>query len=103
MNTIELCEIMDVALPIEDSAQAVQTIIILFSGQWFSLLLCLPMTIYNAMRYHKTGLKFDATTIFKTVRDSRIESMVKLVYYFIMFCYFLYSMIWALVKWSEAE
>lgn len=102
LNPMELCETMDFALPLEAMVQAAGSIAFLLCGEWLSFLFCLPVFAYNACRYQQTRLKFDATTIFKTVRGYRIESIVKLVYYFLLFCYFLYGMIWALVMWSDA-
>ena len=102
INPMELCETMDWALPIEAVVQAVITAAFLFTGEWLSLFFTAPVTIYNAYRYSQTKLKFDATTIFKTVRNYRIESIVKLIWYFVLFCYFLYSMIWALVQWTDS-
>lgn len=102
LNPMELCETMDYALPLEAAVQAVCSAAFLLCGEWLSFAFCLPVLAYNAYRYQQTRLKFDATTIFKTVRNYRIESIVKLVYYFVLFCYFLYGMIWALVTWSDA-
>ena len=102
INPMELCETMDWALPIEAVVQAVITAAFLFTGEWLSLFFTAPVTIYNAYRYSQTKLKFDATTIFKTVRNYRIESIIKLIWYFVLFCYFLYSMIWALVQWTDS-
>lgn len=101
INPMELCESMDFALPIEAAVQAVGTVVLLASGQIGSAILCAPVTAYNAFQYKETRLKFDATTIFKTVKKYRVESIVKLAFYFFLFCYFLYSMIWALVAWSD--
>lgn len=103
INPIELCDTMDVALPIEAGAHAIETLVLLLFGKWLSVLVMSPVLLFNAYMYKQTGLRSDATTIFKTVRDYRVQSMAKLVYYFLVFCYFLYCMIWSLVKYSDAN
>lgn len=103
INPIELCESMDVALPLEAGAQAIETIVLLLFGKWLSVLVMSPVLGYNIYRYRQNGFRSDATTIFKTVREYRVQSMLKLVYYFVVFCYFLYCMIWSLVKYTDSE
>lgn len=102
INPMELCETMDTMLPWEALVQAVETGIMLVFGKWLGFFFYLPLASYNAFQYSQTRLKFDATTIFKTVRDHRIVSMIKLGYYFIGFCIFLYLMISSLIKWSDS-
>lgn len=103
INPMELCETMEKFYPIEVVVQAAVTIWLLLIGEFKSLILTVPCTAFNAWRYTQTQFQFDATLIFRKVRGYRIESFVKLIYYFGLFCYFLYAMIWCMVVYSDME
>ncbi|KAG0172860.1 COPII-coated vesicle protein [Apophysomyces sp. BC1034] len=61
------------------------------------MLLNLPLVVYNAQKVAKARHMLDATEIFRTISVHKKECFVKLGFYLILFFYFLYRMIAALI------
>lgn len=87
----------------EAALQAFITFLMLISGQWLALILNLPLVAYNVNKFVKNQIRLDATEIFRTVHRYKTESFVKLVCHLLLFFYYLYSMIMAIVVSDESR
>ena len=81
-------------------------ILFLFAGEWFTLLLNIPLIAYHINRYlhrpsymSEPGL-YDATTIMNAdvLGKCYREAWIKLSFYLLSFFYYLYGMIYSLIS-----
>lgn len=81
----------------EAALHATVTTILLLGGKWFTFALNLPLLAFNVNKYLKQQHKLDATEIFRTVTKHKQEAFIKMIFHLIIFFYYLYAMIMALV------
>uniref|UniRef100_A0A060TIR6 ARAD1D40128p n=1 Tax=Blastobotrys adeninivorans TaxID=409370 RepID=A0A060TIR6_BLAAD len=103
INPVDLCNKVNKFLIPEAALQAFVTFLMLISGQWLALILNLPLVAYNVNKFVKNQIRLDATEIFRTVHRYKTESFVKLVCHLLLFFYYLYSMIIAIVVSDESR
>ncbi|SAM07523.1 hypothetical protein [Absidia glauca] len=103
INPIDLCNKLNQFVLPEMGAHAFLFFMFLINGSWIAMLLNLPLVVYNIQ---KIGLgdrvtsnrhMYDATEIFRTLSAHKKECFFKLGFYLVMFFYFLYRMIVALI------
>ncbi|ESW99710.1 hypothetical protein KL921_001464 [Ogataea angusta] len=97
INPIELCNKLNNYIVPEAAVHAVLTALFLVNGYWFTFLLNLPILAYNANKIYNKNHLLDATEIFRTLSKHKKESFVKLGFHLLMFFYYLYRMIAALI------
>lgn len=97
INPIELCNKLNNYIVPEAALQAVMTLLFLINGYWFTLLLNLPLFAFNVNKIYKKNHLLDATEIFRTLSKHKKESFVKLGFHLLMFFFYLYRMILALI------
>lgn len=76
---------------------ALMTALFLVNGYWFVFFLNLPLLAYNVNKFVKKNYLLDATEIFRTLSKHKKESFVKLGFHLLMFFFYLYRMILALI------
>ncbi|CAN6671829.1 ER-derived vesicles protein Erv14p [Trichomonascus vanleenenianus] len=101
INPIDLCNRLNNYILPEMGLHAFLTSLFLVNGYWFSFLLNLPLLAYNALRIQNKTYLLDATEIFRTLGKHKKESFIKLGFYLVVFFFYLYSMIAALVADDE--
>lgn len=97
INPIELCHKLNPWFIPEAGLHAVMTILFLVNGYWLVFLLNLPLFAYNINKVVKKNHLLDATEIFRTLSKHKKESFVKLGFHLLMFFFYLYRMILALI------
>lgn len=97
VNPIDLCNKLNLLVLPEIVTHALLTIIFLFLGSWFALLVNLPLVAFNANKIINNKHLYDATEIFRTLGNHKRESFVKLGFYLVCFFYYLYRMILGLL------
>lgn len=97
INPIELCNKLNKYIVPEACIQGALTLLFLINGQWFSFLLNLPILAYDANKIYNKNYLLDATEIFRTLSKHKKESFIKLGFHLLMFFYYLYRMIAALI------
>lgn len=103
INPIELCSKVNRLIVPEAALHGLISALMLLNGYWFVFLLNLPILAYNLNKiYHKTQL-LDATEIFRTLGKHKRESFLKLGFYLLMFFFYLYRMIMALINESGSD
>lgn len=73
------------------------TLLFLITGHWLSFLLNLPITLFNGNQIFKNQYLLDATEIFRTLGRHKKESFSKLGFHLLIFFFYLYSFIVALI------
>lgn len=63
-----------------------------------AFVLNLPLLAYNIKKFLDNAHLLDATEIFRTLNKHKKESFVKLGFHLVMFFFYLYSMIVALIR-----
>ncbi|KAI9825860.1 MAG: COPII-coated vesicle protein [Thelocarpon impressellum] len=91
INPIDLCNRLNSYIIPEAGVHAFLTFLFLINGYWIALLLNLPMIFENAHL-------LDATEIFRKLNVHKKESFIKLGFHLVMFFFYLYSMIVALIR-----
>ena len=103
INPIELCSKVNQLIVPEAALHAILSLLFLLNGYWFVFLLNLPVLAYNINKiYNKTQL-LDATEIFRTLGKHKRESFMKLGFHLLMFFFYLYRMIMALIENSSDD
>jgi len=67
-------------------------------GTWLALLLNLPLALFNVNKALNKNMYLDTTEIFRKLNIHKRESFIKLGFHLVMFFFYLYSMIVALIK-----
>lgn len=98
MNPIALCKNLNPWIIPEASLQAFLTLLFLVKGFWFPFLLNAPLLAYNVRKYLNKNHLLDATEIFRTLSKHKRESFTKVGFHLLMFFFYLYRMIMALVS-----
>ncbi|CDK26597.1 unnamed protein product [Kuraishia capsulata CBS 1993] len=97
INPIELCNKLNYYIIPEASIHAVLSTLFLINGYWFAFLLNLPVLAFNINKIYNKNHLLDATEIFRTLSKHKRESFLKLGFHLLMFFYYLYRMISALI------
>ncbi|KAI4250170.1 MAG: hypothetical protein L6R40_000342 [Gallowayella cf. fulva] len=98
INPIDLCNRLNTYIVPEAGVHAFLTALFLINGYWIALILNLPLLGYNAKKIFDNQHLLDATEIFRKLNVHKKESFIKLGFHLIMFFFYLYSMIVALIR-----
>lgn len=98
INPIDLCNRLNSFIIPEAAVHAFLTILFLVNGYWVALILNLPLLAFNAKKIFDNAYLLDATEIFRTLNRHKKESFFKLGFHLVMFFFYLYSMIVALIR-----
>ncbi|KAK9387090.1 cornichon [Lipomyces mesembrius] len=98
INVFDLCNRLNSYILPEAGVQAFLTFLFLINGYWIALLLNLPLVAYNINKVINNNHLLDATEIFRTLNEHKKESFIKLGFHLLMFFFYLYSMIVALIR-----
>lgn len=82
----------------EAAIQTGTAVLLLLSGDWFSVLLNLPLVAWNVRKFLNNNYRLDATDIFRTLQPHKNEAFAKLGYALFLFFYYIYCLIWALTR-----
>ncbi|KAI4730106.1 cornichon [Aureobasidium sp. EXF-10728] len=98
INPIDLCNRLNTYIVPEAAVHAFLTILFLVNGYWIALILNLPLLAWNAKKIFENQHLLDATEIFRKLNVHKKESFIKLGFHLVMFFFYLYSMIVALIR-----
>ncbi|GKT65069.1 cornichon protein [Colletotrichum tofieldiae] len=98
INPIDLCNRLNTYIIPEAAVHGFLTFMFLINGYWVPLILNLPLLAYNIKKIVDNTHLLDATEIFRKLNVHKKESFVKLGFHLIMFFFYLYSMIVALIR-----
>ncbi|BCR83956.1 cornichon family protein [Aspergillus chevalieri] len=117
INPIDLCNRLNAYIIPEAAVHAFLTFLFVINGYWLAIILNLPLFIFNAKKCvpipawvfeGEVGLTWirilenqhllDATEIFRKLNVHKKESFIKLGFHLLMFFFYLYSMIVALIR-----
>lgn len=104
-NPVDQCRSLNPLVLPEYLIHVLYTVLFVFSAQWGTLIMNIPLIAYHVRRYmnrpvmSSPGL-YDPTSIMNADELSRAqkEGWIKLAFYLISFFYYLYSMIYVLVS-----
>lgn len=103
INPIELCSKVNRLIGPEAILHGIISTLMLLNGFWFVFLLNLPIFAYNLNKVYRKNQLLDATEIFRTLGKHKRESFLKLGFYLLMFFFYLYRMIMALIVDSGSD
>ncbi|KAL9073299.1 MAG: hypothetical protein Q9157_004794 [Trypethelium eluteriae] len=98
INPIDLCNRLNLYIVPEAAVHAFLTSLFLINGYWIALILNVPLLGWNAWKIYEKQHLLDATEIFRKLNIHKRESFAKLGFHLIMFFFYLYSMIVALIR-----
>ncbi|KAL8392353.1 hypothetical protein RB595_002516 [Gaeumannomyces hyphopodioides] len=98
INPIDLCNRLNTYIVPEAAVHGFLTFIFLINGYWLPLVLNVPLLAWNIKKIVDNTHLLDATEIFRKLNVHKKESFIKLGFHLIMFFFYLYSMIVALIK-----
>ncbi|KAK6534454.1 COPII-coated vesicle protein [Arthrobotrys megalospora] len=98
INPIDLCNRLNSYIVPEAAVHGFLTALFLINGYWLALVLNLPLLAFNAKKILDNAHLLDATEIFRTLNKHKKESFIKLGFHLVMFFFYLYSMIVALIR-----
>ncbi|KAI9659718.1 MAG: Methionine aminopeptidase 1 [Alyxoria varia] len=101
-KTNDLCNRLNTYIVPEAAIHGFLTALFLINGYWMALILNLPLAAWNAKKIYENQHLLDATEIFRKLNVHKKESFIKLGFHLVMFFFYLYSMIVALIKDAEA-
>ncbi|KAJ2364184.1 hypothetical protein H4S01_003912 [Coemansia sp. RSA 2610] len=87
----------------EMAAQMFMFVVFLLMGEWFSMLVNLPLVAWNINKVVNSRQFYDATEVFRTLSKHKQENFFKVAFYLLCFFYYLYSMIMTLVNESTDD
>lgn len=90
---VDLCKQVNTFIIPEMIGHSVLTLILLFTGSWWLFLLNLPLIAWNGYRVYSKKYLLDATQIFRDLPKETKILFVKLGFYMICFCAYLFSLI----------
>lgn len=103
INPIELCSKVNQLVMPEAALHGIVSLLMLLNGYWFVFLLNLPVLAYNLNKIYKKMQLLDATEIFRTLGKHKRESFMKIAFHLLMFFFYLYRMVMALIENSETD
>ncbi|TVY86509.1 ER-derived vesicles protein [Lachnellula willkommii] len=98
INPIDLCNRLNTYIIPEAAVHGFLTFLFLINGYWIALLLNLPLLAFNVKKIVDNAHLLDATEIFRKLNVHKKESFIKLGFHLVMFFFYLYSMIVALIR-----
>jgi len=105
-NPIEQCGSLNPLVLPEYGLHLFFNILFVFSGEWFSLVLNIPLIAYHINRYRTRPVMsgvgiYDPTSIMNTdvLNKCQREGWIKLAFYLLSFFYYLYAMIYSLITY----
>lgn len=98
INPIDLCNRLNTYIIPEAVVHGFLTLLFLINGYWLALILNLPLLAFNIKKILDNAHLLDATEIFRTLNKHKKESFIKLGFHLVMFFFYLYSMIVALIR-----
>ncbi|KAK6528978.1 COPII-coated vesicle protein [Orbilia ellipsospora] len=98
INPIDLCNRLNSYIIPEAAVHGFLTVLFLINGYWVALILNLPLLAFNVKKVLDNAHLLDATEIFRTLNKHKKESFIKLGFHLVMFFFYLYSMIVALIR-----
>lgn len=98
INPIDLCNRLNTYIIPEAAVHALLSFFFLINGYWMAFALNVPLLGYNIKKFVDNAHLLDATEIFRTLNKHKKESFVKLGFHLVMFFFYLYSMIVALIR-----
>ncbi|KAK2069188.1 hypothetical protein P8C59_003791 [Phyllachora maydis] len=98
INPIDLCNRLNTYIVPEAAVHGVLTLLFLVNGYWIPFALNVPLLGWNIHKIFHNAHLLDATEIFRKLNVHKKESFTKLGFHLIMFFFYLYSMIVALIK-----
>ncbi|KAK2773041.1 COPII-coated vesicle protein [Onygenales sp. PD_12] len=98
INPIDLCNRLNAYIIPEAAVHAFLTFLFIINGYWLAIILNLPLLAFNAKKIFENQHLLDATEIFRKLNVHKKESFIKLGFHLIMFFFYLYSMIVALIR-----
>ncbi|AMD22904.1 HHR135Wp [Eremothecium sinecaudum] len=101
INPIELCSKVNKLIIPEAGLHAFISLVFLLNGYWFVFLLNLPVLLFNGKKIYTKMQLLDATEIFRTLGKHKRESFLKLGFYLLMFFFYLYRMVMALIAEND--
>lgn len=104
-NPIDQCKSLNPLVLIEYGIHIGINVVFLLAGEWFTVLLNVPLIAYNINRYRTrpvmsgVGL-YDPTSILNAdvLSKCQREGWVKLAFFLLSFFYYLYGMIYSLIS-----
>ncbi|KAJ2608402.1 hypothetical protein H4S08_004465 [Coemansia sp. RSA 1365] len=103
MNPIELANTLNKYVMPEMATQLLMFVVFLLMGEWFSMIINLPLVGWNVNKVVGNRQFYDATEVFRTLSKHKRENFVKVAFYLLCFFYYLYSMIITLVNESTDD
>ncbi|XP_031624652.1 protein cornichon [Contarinia nasturtii] len=104
-NPIDQCNSLNPLVIPEYLLHLFFNVLFLFAGEWFSLLLNIPLIAYHVFRYKNRPVMsgpglYDPTSIMNadTLSKCQREGWIKLAVYLLSFFYYLYGMISSLIS-----
>jgi len=97
INPIDLCNKLNMYIVPEMGVHVFLTLLFLMNGYWLALFLNIPLVAWNVNKVLNGHHMLDATEIFRTLNRHKKESFIKLGFHLIMFFFYLYAMIVALI------
>ncbi|KAJ2902819.1 hypothetical protein MKZ38_000100 [Zalerion maritima] len=94
INPIDLCNRLNTYIIPEAAVHGFLTFLFLINGYWIALIINLPLLGWNVKKILDNAHLLDATEIFRKLN----ESFTKLGFHLVMFFFYLYSMIVALIR-----
>ncbi|THC96478.1 hypothetical protein EYZ11_004069 [Aspergillus tanneri] len=98
INPIDLCNRLNAYIIPEAAVHGFLTFLFVINGYWLAILLNLPLLAFNAKKIYDNQHLLDATEIFRKLNVHKKESFIKLGFHLLMFFFYLYSMIVALIR-----
>ncbi|EZF53615.1 ER-derived vesicles protein ERV14 [Trichophyton rubrum CBS 288.86] len=98
INPIDLCNRLNSYIIPEAAVHAFITFLFVINGYWLTIALNLPLLAYNAKKIFENQHLLDATEIFRKLNVHKKESFIKFGFHLVMFFFYLYSMIVALIR-----
>ncbi|KAF4121753.1 protein cornichon [Geosmithia morbida] len=99
INPIDLCNRLNTYIIPEAAVHGFLTFMFLINGYWMPLILNLPLLGWNIKKIVDNTHLLDATEIFRKLNvHKKQESFFKLGFHLLMFFFYLYSMIVALIR-----
>lgn len=105
ISSISLCKNVNVMIAIEYISHLILNLVLLiFVRQtWVALLLNLPLLLFHLKRFIEKSYELDPTELYKDIRQRKDESIVHIVYYVLLFGYYLYAFIRAVIEFEHTD
>ncbi|KAJ1759227.1 hypothetical protein LPJ62_003530 [Coemansia sp. RSA 2167] len=103
INPIDLANGLNTYVMPEMAAHLLMFVVFLLMGEWFSMIINLPLAVWNINKVVNSRQFYDATEVFRTLPKHKRENFVKVAFYLLCFFYYLYSMIMTLVNESTDD